>query len=448
MVKYYIQSLKKENWDKLKCEYKKERLNIYSYNGISVSPNDVVIIYSQEKISKDSGFVAYCKIKSQMKLNENKNKKIFTDLNISKYITELSEVDILNNHKLLTDIKSLIDATCKFKTLETFKNKFLKITSTLTEIPYILGQGLVILLSKEERDTYEFCDYDSDKIYEYEVDDTKNENNKKPEKELSDSSENISKKKIKKNVDEKKKSKKIEKKDSDFDNNNSDNNDSDNDSDSINGCGDLFLVSTKKSNIKKNSEKSSKSSKTLYSYDSKYDDSESEKMSISSYKKIKKDLFDVKIKRYLSDDETLSNHSDNETLSNHSDNETLSNHSDNKSEEETNDGNIPIILIPCLKFNHDKKNNDDKIKEFKIHYKTCDKCDKTNNNQKDIKEELDKHKIIYKKIDDIEEIDGYLDYYYNEKKYDHKLDDTIMIFKIENDDHDYHNAFIILSRNK
>ena len=78
---------------------------------------------------------------------------------------------ILDNYYKLNDIKSTIDAVCNFKTLGTFKNKYLKITSTLIELPDLLGQSMVCKFFNMPKKTYEKYDYDSDNIpdFEYEL---------------------------------------------------------------------------------------------------------------------------------------------------------------------------------------------------------------------------------------------------------------------------------------
>ena len=73
MGKYWIQTLKGENWNKLKSEFKKEHLYIYSYNVINISIGDTIIIYYNESRTTDNGFVCYCKVSSIFELNTKKN---------------------------------------------------------------------------------------------------------------------------------------------------------------------------------------------------------------------------------------------------------------------------------------------------------------------------------------------------------------------------------------
>ena len=101
------------------------------------------------------------------------------------------------------------------------------------------------------------------------------------------------------------------------------------------------------------------------------------------------------------------------------------------------------MIIPCDKFKFGKNKKEFET-EFKSHYKTCKNCDRTNNNHTDISEFLTTYKINQKEIEDEEEIDKYLDYFYNGKKYDSKTDKIIHVLKINNEDHDYHNSLIIL----
>jgi hypothetical protein len=49
-----------------------------------------------------------------------------------------------------------------------------------------------------------------------------------------------------------------------------------------------------------------------------------------------------------------------------------------------------------------------------------------------------------KQTQDEDEINAYLNFYYEEKKYNHKLENTIFILRINNEEHDYNKSFIIL----
>ena len=196
------------------------------------------------------------------------------------------------------------------------------------------------------------------------------------------------------------------------------------------------IASSKKSNNSGYSyselSNSKKSNNSGYSYN---EPSNSDETNSNNASEISNSLPDKKPKKKLNDE--LNKNSDDES-DKESDKITI-----NSDNEENNDGKIPIVMIPCHKFKYGD-NTEENIKEFKNHYKSCNKCDKTNNNSSDIKELLELHKIIFKEIDDEEEINCYLSYYYEEKNYDHKLKNTIYIFRINNKDHDYNKSFIIL----
>ena len=112
--------------------------------------------------------------------------------------------------------------------------------------------------------------------------------------------------------------------------------------------------------------------------------------------------------------------------------------SESETEPENIIGNIPIVFIPCCNFNNKKSFYD----EFSKHI-DCKKCDITNNNNFSLEIIINNNKIKEKIIEDYDEIDIYIDYYHNEKKYDNKSK-YIIVYKVNNEDCDYNNCYIII----
>jgi hypothetical protein len=109
------------------------------------------------------------------------------------------------------------------------------------------------------------------------------------------------------------------------------------------------------------------------------------------------------------------------------------------------DGNIPIMIIPCKKF---KLPNKYPIKYFIKHYKCCKKCEITNNNDGNINGILPKAEIELEEIteEDDDLIDALNAYYATQRyvpcqKKDHSY---IKIMNIQNN-HNIYNGCIVLT---
>lgn len=203
MVKYWLQTLKTENWEKIKSLFIKEKLNIYSYNHINVSSDDIFIIYHCEKQTKNNGFVSYGKFNSEIKLNENNDKRIFNDLGISKYKSSLKNVHIFNEDCKLNDVYNLIEKINGLKKIDQFKKKYTTITSTFLELSEELGKVLIgyfYKLQKQSFESYNNSDYDQNYDYEIKSDksnksDKPNETDKIPKQNINKENNNSEKKK-------------------------------------------------------------------------------------------------------------------------------------------------------------------------------------------------------------------------------------------------------------
>ena len=114
-------------------------------------------------------------------------------------------------------------------------------------------------------------------------------------------------------------------------------------------------------------------------------------------------------------------------------------------------GHIPILMIPCDKFNNNiKKTKWSENDIFMDHFLKCEKCDKIDNNNINIINFLNQSKIHYDEISDEDDIDEYLYYYHNLKSYiftlmnDDKKYDHIYIYKVNCKGHTYHKCILIL----
>lgn len=132
--------------------------------------------------------------------------------------------------------------------------------------------------------------------------------------------------------------------------------------------------------------------------------------------------------------------SDNESASESGSESGSESASESVSNEEFENGNIPIMFIPCYNFN--KKNNF--ILELCNHI-YCKKCDITNNNKFSFESIIndDNLKFKIKELNDEDEINNYVHYYQNEKKYLNNKN-YVIFYKISCEDNDYNNCYLII----
>lgn len=112
-------------------------------------------------------------------------------------------------------------------------------------------------------------------------------------------------------------------------------------------------------------------------------------------------------------------------------------------------GHIPIMMIPCSNLKW-AKNCELTINDVKKHFKYCDKCDKIDNNNISIVPAFEKSELFCRELTNNTEINEYLDYYFNLKKYSFELDgqdkkyDHILIFRINQRGNMYHKCILVV----
>jgi hypothetical protein len=102
------------------------------------------------------------------------------------------------------------------------------------------------------------------------------------------------------------------------------------------------------------------------------------------------------------------------------------------------EGHIPILMIPCKKFNINKW----KI-EFIKHYGVCKDCEITNNNNCEFSKFMN-NKLNFKVLKNIKNINTIIDYYLNSCEYVFIEKEDIKILKITCEESGYNNCIIIV----
>lgn len=343
-MKYWLQVLKRENFEIIKNQFKNKRFNLFSFEQTKPAPEDIFIIYCKSSNTNESGFVSYGSFLSNFKLNETKYKPLL-DKNICKYCADIKNIYVLKSKCKKCQVQNVFDTECNIK-FRSFERKYMSKPSTFINISEEHGEIIISVLVKR---SYEV-------IY--------NDNELTPKEKLIEAEEII------------------------------------NDIDSIIEC-------------------------NKYSYSESELDSDEERLlsQLHEAEEIINDVDNVENYKNILDDST--------------DKISISSCSSDDSNESKQNNIIPILFIPCK--NYDWENNVQR--EFEKHYKLCRSCDKTNNNNIDVYDEMDD--FYYDELYDEGEIDKYLEYYFNLRPCNLRVNDNLHVFKIDNENHDYHDSFLV-----
>jgi len=360
MQKYWIYTIKHDNWPNLTRYYAHINYSIFSHALCDkLKEDDIIFIYQKHPSHLKSGFVALGKIGDKMELNE--DIKIFNDANLQKYYANFKEVYMFSEILPITKFEKTIKSTLA-KTLDVFKKQYLdpknvhRIVDMTNEMGKVLEKELLGYDYKKLKS--EYTGEDSDVV-------------------PAESKEDL-----------------------------------------FSECESSH--SEKSDETKNESQPVSKCKKDLFSdADSDSDDETDEKTKESNDETKKKDLF--------SDcDDT---------------DESASDDASSSSEENEGTEDVPILMTPCKKFKW-SDDDDEIITELITHYNTCKKCDKVDNNT--VVPALDDSKILYNELDDEDDINKYMECYFNVQKYEKKRKDVSYVYKINDTDHDYYGSIIIL----
>jgi hypothetical protein len=136
-TKFWLYCLTKNNFNNLK-KYKGMYISCFLH--YEIKKNDILFIYSKEILK--NGFAGICRAAENLKLN-NKNNKIFNDMNMNKYIIKLNYITLFDN---IVKINNIIDYIKfdkpGFRSIQSFRSKFVKKSVSMIKIDY---QGEIIL---------------------------------------------------------------------------------------------------------------------------------------------------------------------------------------------------------------------------------------------------------------------------------------------------------------
>lgn len=141
---YWIFVLSEINWEDLKRKFFKNTFYITSFGKHTFKKSDVILIFQKHSTNtKMCGFVAICQIKDN--LGENYlDIVIFKDLNMAKYISSISALEVFNTPLKVSQIDTILKADCKdFTTAVAFNAKYTKNKSLFTMLPTQLGYYLL-----------------------------------------------------------------------------------------------------------------------------------------------------------------------------------------------------------------------------------------------------------------------------------------------------------------
>lgn len=146
-VSYWIITLSEINWEDLKKHFLKGTFFITTFEKHNLKKNDVILIFQKHSINlKSHGFVAICQIKANIGKNE-LNINIFKDINMAKFISSISSLELFNEPLKYSKIESMLKKDCKntndFCTSAVFGSKYTKQKSVFFQLPNKLGYSLV-----------------------------------------------------------------------------------------------------------------------------------------------------------------------------------------------------------------------------------------------------------------------------------------------------------------
>lgn len=147
-VKYWLFVLSEMNWEDLKRNISKNVFYITSYGKHEFKSKDVVLIFQKHSTNpKLHGFVAIIQIKEN--LGENKLNKlnitIFKDINMSKYISSMSALELFEIPYKISQIEHILKNECPsdFKNSSGFTTKYTKEKSIFINLSNKLGYSLL-----------------------------------------------------------------------------------------------------------------------------------------------------------------------------------------------------------------------------------------------------------------------------------------------------------------
>lgn len=406
-TKYWLFSIQDKHWKIfLETLDNTDKFILTAYVGREIKANDVIIIYAKPTSKKkDSlfGFVGIAQAKENLRFNDG-TVKIFRDSNLHKFVIALSTIILfptpIKFDKIEKYLKQCQDYTSSIK----FKKQYSPETFAYTNVPNDMGLSLV-------KGLYECSDY-SDDYYESDPDISSNSDY------YSSSSSDGDDMKANNNYfeddtssgDDYKTVSSLESSDNYL----SDDSLLENDltMQNIASHKHVFKKAEKKNSPNKSSKSKSESSKSKSvalgksNMKNKYLDEDS--------------IYDSSSSGYTSEDnDDKSKSKDKKTKS-----ESEKSESGNESEIDEYKAMIPIMIVPCKKFQFPEvddflKEGDKLTQYFVDHYNKCNKCEIINNNNKEPSKYFTGAELEYEESDIYDpDIDDEIESYHNMKDHD------------------------------
>lgn len=144
---FWLFVLSETNWNDLKTNYERGEYYVSSYTNPNINKNDIIIIYQQHKTNKlNHGIVSICQVNNSLTKN-NKKIKIFRDINMNKYITDLCALTHYDTPYRISQMEKTLCQKCNvFKSANWFKKKYIKEKTTFILIDKSLGTQIIRLI--------------------------------------------------------------------------------------------------------------------------------------------------------------------------------------------------------------------------------------------------------------------------------------------------------------
>jgi len=162
-------------WTQLEKNFTKKHFFVSSVKQHAIKKNDIVLIFKNHKTPSKSGFVAMCKVETNM-IHNNTNIKIFADKNMNIFCCELESVFMFDKIIALSNMKSIIE---NFNpTL--FRKSYIGENTIFVKLNNSVAQQIIPVMTEcvpqtDNSSNYEITEEDIDNISDFENDEIESE---------------------------------------------------------------------------------------------------------------------------------------------------------------------------------------------------------------------------------------------------------------------------------